>query len=187
MIFFHETELWGKGLLKVLFFVKKNDQILNFKKKFFLNFFQRIYSAPSLILEKISIFHQSLRWMFWMIIVNLIGVLPHAGYQNVSPGLGEPISGNKSANRPFPAKLNYLYFTQFSSILSSESQKLADIVNLAGRSADLAKLKRISRLFSLWKHSKSRTTLISSWVIFIYFWVVSCRISHNPEKNGAIL
>ena len=48
--------------------------------------------------------------MFWMIIVNLIGVLPHAGYQNVSPGLGEPISGNKSANRPFPAKLNLLVF-----------------------------------------------------------------------------
>ena len=35
--------------------------------------------------------------MFWMIIVNLIGILPHAGYQNVSTGLGKPISGNKSA------------------------------------------------------------------------------------------
>ena len=110
MIFFHETEVWGKGLLKVLFFVKKNDQILNFKTKIFLNFFQRIYSPPILILVKISILHQSLRWMFWMIIVKLIGVLPHAGYQNVSPGLGEPISGNKSANWPFLAKLNLLVF-----------------------------------------------------------------------------
>ena len=34
-----------------------------------------------------------------MIIVDLIYVLPHAGYQNVFPGLGEPISGNKSTNR----------------------------------------------------------------------------------------
>ena len=110
MIFFHETKVWGKGLLKVLFFVKKNDQILNFKKKKILNFFQKIYCPPSLTLEKISIFHQSLRWMFWMIIVDLISVLPHAGYQNVSPGLGEPIFGNKSTNRPFPAKLNLLVF-----------------------------------------------------------------------------
>ena len=35
--------------------------------------------------------------MFWMIIVNLISILPHVGYQNVSPGLGGAISGNKSA------------------------------------------------------------------------------------------
>ena len=48
--------------------------------------------------------------MFWMIIVDLIGVLPHAGYQNVFPGLGDRISGKKSANRPFPAKLNLLVF-----------------------------------------------------------------------------
>jgi hypothetical protein len=40
----------------------------------------------------------------------LICVLPHAGYQNVSTGLGEPISGKKSANRPFTAKLNLLVF-----------------------------------------------------------------------------
>ena len=45
-----------------------------------------------------------------MIIVDLIGVLPHAGYQNVSPGLGEPISGKRSANRPFPATLNLHVF-----------------------------------------------------------------------------
>ena len=76
----------------------------------FLNFFQRIYRAPSLTLENISIFHQSLRGMFWMIIVNIISVLPRAGYQNVFPGLGEPISGNKSANRPFTVKLKLLVF-----------------------------------------------------------------------------
>ena len=40
----------------------------------------------------------------------LIGVLSHVGYQNVSPGLGEPISGKRSANRPFPATLNLHVF-----------------------------------------------------------------------------
>ena len=98
-----------KDFLKFYFFQKK-WKILNFKKKIFLNFFQRIYSAPILTLEKISIFHQSLRWMFWVIMMVLIGVLPHAGYQNVFPGLGDSISGKKSANRPFPAKLNLLVF-----------------------------------------------------------------------------
>ena len=76
----------------------------------------------------------------------LIGVWSHAGYQNVSPGLGEHVGKNFLWPIAFPAKLNLLVFY---SIFSSESQKLADIVNLAGRSADSAKLKRISRLFSL--------------------------------------
>jgi hypothetical protein len=40
----------------------------------------------------------------------LIDVLPHAGYQSVSPRLAEPIFGNRSTNRPFPAKLNLLVF-----------------------------------------------------------------------------
>ena len=75
-----------------------------------MNFFQRIYCPPNLILEKISIFHQSLRCMFWMIIVNLIGVLPHAGYQNVSPGLGEPISGNKIGQSAISGQIIDLYF-----------------------------------------------------------------------------
>ena len=64
MIFFHETEVWGKGLLKVLFFVKKNDQILNFKKKKFWIFSKEFTSEKflwGLTLEKFSIFYQSLR------------------------------------------------------------------------------------------------------------------------------
>jgi hypothetical protein len=83
---------------------------LKLQKKNFLNFFQRIYCPPSLILEKISIFHQNLRCMFWMIIVNLIGVLPHAGYQNVSPGLGEPISGKKIGQSAISGQIIDLYF-----------------------------------------------------------------------------
>ena len=64
MIFFHETEVWGKGLLKVLFFVKKNDQILNFKKKKFWIFSKEFTAEKflwNLTLEKFSIFYQSLR------------------------------------------------------------------------------------------------------------------------------
>ena len=83
---------------------------MKLQKKKFLNFFQRIYCPPTLILEKISIFHQSLRCMFWMIIVNLIGVLPHAGYQNVSPGLGEPISGKKIGQSAISGQIIDLYF-----------------------------------------------------------------------------
>jgi hypothetical protein len=48
--------------------------------------------------------------MFWMIIVNLIGVLPHAGYQNVSPGLGEPISGKKIGQSAISGQIIDLYF-----------------------------------------------------------------------------
>ena len=44
LIFFHGTEAWGKVLLKVLFFEKKFTKFQTWKKQFFLNFFQRIYS-----------------------------------------------------------------------------------------------------------------------------------------------
>ena len=57
-----------------------------------------------------------------MIIVVLIGVLPHAGYQNVSPGLGEHF-GKKFCSRlhfrPLYENLNFAYFCHFFSSVST--------------------------------------------------------------------
>ena len=64
MIFFHETEVWGKGLLKVLFFAKTMNKILTSKKKKFWIFSKEFTAEKflwNLTLEKFSIFYQSLR------------------------------------------------------------------------------------------------------------------------------
>jgi len=64
LIFFHETEVWSKELLKVLFFAKQMNKFETSKKKNFW-IFSKAFTAEKflwiLTLEKFSIFYQSLR------------------------------------------------------------------------------------------------------------------------------
>ena len=73
-------------------------------------------------------------------IVVLIGVWSHAGYQNVSPGLGEHVGKFFLWPIAFPATLWKFDFQLFLTKKFGFWQNMVRLANLAGRSADVANL-----------------------------------------------
>ena len=143
LIFFHGTEVWGKVLLKVLFFAKKIYQISNLKKNFFSIFSKKFTSEKIWIFFQFwsSFFEKNLWETFFFINRHVKHTFVHYEYVEVPLALAEHISGQDLMHRPLPADIIRLEFGSFSNFLRKKFdfiQKMADLANLAGRLADVA-------------------------------------------------
>jgi len=140
---FHGTEVWGKVVLKVLFFAKKKLQNFKFEKNFFFNFFQKIYFWKNMNFFQFlsNVFEKNLWETFFFINRHVKHTFVHYEYAEVPLGLAEHISGQDLMHRPLPADIIRLEFGSFSNFLRKKFdfiQKMADLANLAGRLADVA-------------------------------------------------
>ena len=115
-------------------------------------------------------------------------------YQNLSKWYSDPIYNNLSLKTPkstFLTKFSEIghfrpnsWSINFELFLSKKNilyKKMADLANLAGRSANVANLKMSGQNICLRKNLASRVTLNSSWdnriCIFYHIW----QFKGNPE------
>ena len=138
LIFFHGTEVWGKVLLKVLFFEKKITKFQTWKKTFF-SIFSKGFTAEK-NMNVFLIFLKKILWeTFFFINRHVKHTFVHSEYVEVPLGLAEHISGQDLMHRPLPTDIIWLEFGSFSNFLRKKFgfiQKmadLADLANLAGR------------------------------------------------------
>ena len=192
MIFFHGTEVWGKVLLKVLFFAKKIYQISNLKKIFFSIFSKKFISEKIWIFFQFwsNFFEKNLWETFFFINRHVKHTFVHYEYVEVPLGLAEHISGQDFLHRPLPADIIWLEFGSFSNFLRKKFgfiQKMADLANLAGRLADVANCIWTGLKLFVKKNLKSRVISKTRWDNTVF---VSGRFPYNqrnPQINGAIL
>ena len=175
------------------YFLKKNYQISNLKKKIFFNFFQRIYSWKDIFVFSIleQFFWKKILWeTFWLINRHLKHSFVHFEYVEVALGLHEHISGQNLMRRPLLANIIWLEFGSFSNFLRKKFgfiQKMADLANLADRLADVADCIWTDLKFSVKDNLKSRVILKTRWDNAIFVTAFFPYNQRNPQINGVIL
>ena len=155
------------------YFLKKKITKFQTWKTFFFQFFPK-----DILLKKYefffnfgAIFLKKILWeTFCFINRHVKHTFVHSDYVEVALGLAEHVSGRDFIFRPLPANIFLSKIRSFYHFLKKKKffQKMADLANLAGRSADVANLIWTSSTFFLQKNLQSRVTLSTSWDIFIY-------------------